>query len=196
MAFKLWILTKKLFKLCFLIGFLGGFYYYVCGFMLPQSFNVLYTSLFTYPIYSDTITDNKNYEIFLKHFADQPQKSISVYNLRTSKKLALYLLSQSYRVDIPKAHQQKLRSVAYTMTVYLQKHYPFDVSLMLSKADILIQQKQFVQAYNSILASYEMSRCYAPIMRYRLSLKQNYNVFVADKIESDIKNIQNKNCDN
>jgi hypothetical protein len=163
---------------------------------VPISARLLYTSILTYPIYSNTEINSKTYEIFLNHFTDNPSRAISVFNLKSSKKLAVYLLSQSYRNDIPKSQAEKLRSASYHIIYTLQEHYPFDAYLMLSKAEILIQQKQFVQAYGSVLASYTISQCYAPIMQYRLALKQNYNMFVADKIKGDMMNLQNKNCDN
>ncbi len=161
---------------------------------VPMSLEVLSRSIEMRPIYDSPIKDNKNYKIFLKHFTHNFEQAVSVYNLKLAKKTALYAFLEANRTDISPDEQQKLSIIGNQLMVYLQKYYPFDAYLMLRKAEFLTNQKQFVQGYNSLLASYSMSVCYAPILNYRILLKQKYNLFIADKINNDIDYIKNNNC--
>jgi hypothetical protein len=161
---------------------------------VPVSSDLLFKSLLTYPIYSSVDIKNDNYKIFLRYFVSNPTSSISVYNVKNTKKIIDYLFIQSNRKDISKEDIEKLLSSAHQLLFALQKDYPFDVYFMVQKADILLQKKQFIQAYNSLVASYKISDCYAPVMDYRIRLKEKYKVFVSSKIDKDIMYIKNKNC--
>jgi hypothetical protein len=162
--------------------------------IVPMSFNVLSVSMVTRPIISDNTDTSNTYTIILNHFLQHPQKLVSTYNLKLAKELVVYLLVQSYRLDISPTQQENLRSVAFEVTDYIQKKYPFDAYLMLKKAEMLVHKSQFIQGYNALKASYDISHCYKPIMEYRVNLKTHYNLFIADYINGDILSIKNNVC--
>ncbi len=162
--------------------------------IVPMSFQVLSVSMVIRPIISVDKNDD-TYTIILRHFLQHPQKLVSIYNLKLAKELVAYLGVQSYRRDISPTHQESLRSVAAHIIDYLQKKYPFDAYLILKKAEMLVQKSQFIQGYDALKASYDISHCYQPIMQYRVNLKTQYNLFIADKINDDILSLKNNVCD-
>lgn len=157
--------------------------------IVPISLNILYLSAITKPIYN-----NNNHTFFLRYFGKKPSQSLSLYNLRSSKSLIFYLYKQLYRDDIPYNKQQELKNITNNLIVLLQKNYPLDSSLMLLKADILANNEHFSQGYDELQASYYVSLCYASSIRYRIYLKEKYNLFVPQKINIDIKNLKNHTC--
>lgn len=194
MFLKIWLLIKLFLKATFFSLSLGMFFMWAYAFALPQSVDTFYKSVMTYPIYNKSSLSDDNYKIYLKHFTHNPIHSISDYNVKNTKKIINYLIVQSYRKDIKTSDVKKLLSLAHTLLLDLQEKYPFDIYLMVRKSDILRQKKQYIQAYNSLRASYDISSCYAPAMEYRITLKEKQNLFVANKIKNDFLNIQNKNC--
>lgn len=163
--------------------------------IVPISMQLLYVSMITNPIIKSDNYENNAYTLFLKHFSKTPHKAISVYNPKHAKQLFGYVLSQSHRTDIALSDKARLHDFAYDIIVQLQKKYPFDAYLMLTKAEILTQKSQFIQGYDALKASYAISACYAPMMQYRIALKKQYNLVIADKIGDDMRYIKHNHCD-
>jgi hypothetical protein len=163
--------------------------------IVPISMQLLYVSMITNPIIKNDNYENNAYQVFLKHFSKTPHNAISVYNPKHAKQLFGYLLKQSHRTDIALSDKARLRDFAYDIIVHLQKKYPFDAYFMLAKAEILTQKSQFIQGYDALKASYAISQCSASIMQYRIHLKTQYHLLIADKIGDDIRHIKHNHCD-
>lgn len=142
---------------------------------LPASFKILYRAVITAPFTENTAHNQK---FFDKYFSNNLSEITAIDNPKATKKLALSLdLSSRLRV-----------------LDTLQDAYPFDGYLMVSKAEKLVREEDYIGALNALRASYMISRCHRAVMSYRIYLKDQYNLYLAHDIGQDQKGLKNNSC--
>lgn len=154
------------------------------------SYDILSAQIKSYPIMNETRSEAWRYNFYLKHYKGNPNELISVYDITSVNKIVKFLNYSNFSLQDSKI----LEDDVYKIYQELHNKYLFDYSLIMNNILLLLQKKQYIQAYTILDNSYLIVPCYAPFMRYRIELKEKYRLFIMDKIQDDTQSLQQRRC--